>query len=69
MTRPMLKGRVLLFAGGPVEPEIGFVLHSTDYRRDETQEVAAQVDVTSSREIVRDIAHKKGPQKALVAFG
>jgi putative transcriptional regulator len=64
-----VEGRVLLFAGGPVEPQIGFVLHSTDYHRDETQEIAAQVGVTSSREIIRDIAHKKGPQNALVAFG
>jgi putative transcriptional regulator len=64
-----VEGRVLLFAGGPVEPQIGFVLHSTDYHRDETVDVAAQVGVTSNREIIRDIAHKKGPDKALVAFG
>jgi putative transcriptional regulator len=43
-------------------------MHSTDYHRDETLDVAAQVAVTSSREIIRDIAHKKGPKKALVAF-
>jgi putative transcriptional regulator len=64
-----VEGRVLLFAGGPVEPQIGFVLHSTDYHRDETLDVAAQVGVTSNREIIRDIAHKRGPRKALVAFG
>jgi putative transcriptional regulator len=64
-----VEGRVLLFAGGPVEPQIGFVLHSTDYHRDETLDVAAGVAVTSSHEIIRDIAHKKGPKQALVAFG
>ena len=64
-----VEGRVLLFAGGPVESQIGFVLHSTDYHRDETLDVAAQVGVTSNREIIRDIAHKRGPEKALVAFG
>jgi putative transcriptional regulator len=64
-----VEGRVLLFAGGPVEPQVGFVLHSSDYHRDETMDVAAQVGVTSSRDIIRDIAHKKGPEKALIAFG
>jgi putative transcriptional regulator len=64
-----VEGRALLFAGGPVEPQIGFVLHSTDYRRGETMDVAPQVGVTSSRQIIRDIAHKKGPEKALIAFG
>jgi len=64
-----VEGRALLFAGGPVEPEIGFVLHSIDYRRDNTLEVAARIAVTTSREIIRDIAHKKGPAKALIAFG
>jgi putative transcriptional regulator len=57
-----VEGRALLFAGGPVEPQIGFVLHSTDYRRGETMDVAPQVGVTSSRQIIRDIAHKKGPE-------
>jgi putative transcriptional regulator len=64
-----VEGRVLLFAGGPVESQIGFVLHSTDYRRDETLAVAAGVAVTSSREIIRDIAHRKGPKRTLIAFG
>jgi putative transcriptional regulator len=64
-----VEGRVLLFAGGPVEPEIGFVVHSSDYHRDETLEVTARIAVTSSREAIRDIAHKKGPNKTLIAFG
>jgi putative transcriptional regulator len=64
-----VEGRVLLFAGGPVEPQIGFVVHSTDYHRDGTLDLAAQIGVTSNREIIQDIAHKKGPEKALVAFG
>jgi putative transcriptional regulator len=64
-----VEGRVLLYAGGPVEPQIGFVLHSTDYHRDETLDVAGGVAVTSSHEIIRDIAHKKGPKQALIAFG
>src|SRR5262245_27469704 len=29
-------GSVRIFAGGPVQPELGFVLHSADYHRPET---------------------------------
>jgi len=64
-----VEGRVLIFAGGPVEPQAGFVLHSSDYHRDQTLEVTAGIAVTSSRETIRDIAHKKGPEKTLIAFG
>jgi putative transcriptional regulator len=62
-------GTVRIFAGGPVQPEIGFVVHSADYRRPETIAIDARVAMTASREILRDIAHGKGPQKSLVAFG
>ena len=62
-------GRVRIFAGGPVQPEIGFVLHSTDYRREGTIDVNGRVAMTSSREILRDIAANQGPGQSLVAFG
>jgi putative transcriptional regulator len=64
-----VEGNVRIFAGGPVQPEVGFVVHSADYRRAETIVVDARVAVTSTREILRDIAHKQGPQKSLLAFG
>ena len=64
-----VEGRVLLFAGGPVEPEVGFILHSVDYRRAETLDIDEHVAVTSTHEILSDIAHKKGPAKTLIAFG
>ena len=64
-----VEGSVQLFTGGPVEPEIGFVVHSVDYHRTETLEVGTNLAVTSTREILRDIAHNKGPAKSLIAFG
>jgi putative transcriptional regulator len=64
-----VEGSVRVFAGGPVQPEIGFVVHSADYRRAETIVVDSRLAVTSTREILRDIAHKQGPQKSLLAFG
>ena len=62
-------GTVRLFAGGPVQLELGFVVHSAEYLQPETIAVDSRVAVTSSRQILRDIANSKGPAKSLVAFG
>jgi putative transcriptional regulator len=62
-------GNVQVFVGGPVQPNIGFVVHSTEYHRAETLDVDGRVAMTSSLEVLRDIAEKKGPAKALIAFG
>jgi putative transcriptional regulator len=64
-----VEGNVQVFAGGPVQPQAGFVLHSGDYRRAETIVIDHRFSMTQSREVLGDIAAKKGPQKALVAFG
>jgi putative transcriptional regulator len=66
---PDVKGKVRIFAGGPVEPDIGFVIHTTDYHRPETMGIDGRVSVTSSPAILRDMGHGKGPRQALVAFG
>ena len=62
-------GSVRIFMGGPVQPEIGFVVHSSEYHRSGTIDVDGHVAVTSTREILHDIAHQQGPKQALVAFG
>lgn len=62
-------GQALVFAGGPVEPQAGFVLHSKDYHRAKTLDISRVVAMTSTPQIFRDIAHKHGPGKFLIAFG
>jgi putative transcriptional regulator len=64
-----VKGSVPVLAGGPVEPDRFFVLHSTDYHRPETVDLDQHVAVTSSPQIFLDIGEEKGPQKSLIAFG
>jgi putative transcriptional regulator len=64
-----VSGDVRIFAGGPVQPTAGFVVHSSDYRRDGTVIIDARLAVTASREIVRDIGSNHGPKQSLVAFG
>jgi putative transcriptional regulator len=60
--------RPVLF-GGPVEPSRGLVLHSADYKRDETLVIDAQMALTASLEILKDMAGGKGPQNAWLALG
>jgi putative transcriptional regulator len=62
-------GSVRVFSGGPVQPEVGFVVHSAEYRRPETIGINDRLSMTSSVSILRDIGEKNGPGKVLVAFG
>lgn len=64
-----IDGTIEVFAGGPVEPELGFVLHSAEYRRPETLAIDKDVALTSSPGVLRDIAQQRGPKKYLFAFG
>jgi putative transcriptional regulator len=64
-----IEGTLPVFAGGPVQPELGFVVHSAEYRRDDTIDVDGRVAMTASRQILRDIGHHRGPEKTLFALG
>jgi len=64
-----LSGDVPVYQGGPVAPELGFVVHSADYRGIETIDIDGRVAVTSSSDILRAIGDNKGPSKRFVAFG
>lgn len=62
-------GTVRLFAGGPVQPEVGFIVHSADYHRRGTVDIDGRVAMTTDPEVLRDIGHHQGPKQSLVAFG
>ena len=62
-------GSVPIYVGGPVQPELGFILHTTDYRRAGIIDVTGDIAVTATREIVRDIAAGTGPRKFMLIFG
>ena len=64
-----VQGKVQVFAGGPMEPGVGFIVHSIDYHRAETQPIDSKIALTASVEVLRDMGHGKGPKKSLVAFG
>ncbi len=64
-----IEGNLKVFAGGPVEPEFGFVVHTPDYHDAATLAVGGEVAMTADKQILRDIGHHKGPKKVLFAFG
>jgi putative transcriptional regulator len=64
-----VSGTLRVYLGGPVDPQIGFVLHSTDYHSDDDVDIDGRVALTSGPEILRDIGLGKGPRQSLVAFG
>ena len=56
--------------GGPVERGRGFVLHGTGGAPHEGQiEVGGRFAVTTTRDILADLAAGKGPQEAMLALG
>lgn len=55
--------------GGPVEPQRGFVLHSTDWGGQDTIEVAGRWALSGSLDVLKAIAIGKGPSHWLVALG
>ena len=62
-------GELGVVHGGPVEASRGFVLHSPDYRSDSTMAVSEDLSLTSTLDVLRAIAHGRGPRRALLSLG
>ncbi len=59
----------VVFLGGPVQPDRGFVLHSAGEGYDSTLNITPKISVTTSRDVLEAIADGKGPGSKLVALG
>lgn len=68
VSSPTIGKQPVLF-GGPVETQHGLILHSLDYRRDETLIVDQRVALTASLDVLRDIAKGTGPTRSILALG
>lgn len=55
--------------GGPVHAERGFVLHESSRDWDATTEVGQSIFVTTSRDILSDLASGTGPEHIHIALG
>lgn len=60
---------LFLYQGGPVEKVRGFVLHNSEYHKPGTYQVDKQIAISSSIDVLKDIAYGVGPSENLVALG
>jgi putative transcriptional regulator len=56
-------------AGGPVEPQRGFVLHGQDWGGEGTLHVGRRWALSGTLDVLRAIAEGRGPARWLVALG
>lgn len=59
----------IVLAGGPMEPQRGFVLHSRDWSTEDSHVVAGDIALTGSLDVLNAIASGEGPRDYLVALG
>ncbi len=67
IVRPMTP--IDLYQGGPLDKVRGFVLHSTDYLKGDSIVIGEGIAVSSSVDILTDIAFGNGPKDNLIALG
>jgi putative transcriptional regulator len=64
-----LPGDPIVYWGGPVQPERGFVVHSAPGVWDSTLKLADDLYITTSRDVLGAIGRGEGPQRYMVALG
>ena len=55
--------------GGPVQPGLGFVLHSPDYRETGTADVGEGFALTTTLGILSAMSRSEGPRQRILALG
>ncbi len=55
--------------GGPVQIQMGFILHSGDCRPEGTLAVDSQICLSTTTEVLKAIAEGTGPRQSLMALG
>lgn len=64
-----VEGQIVVRTGGPVEQRLGFMLHSTDYKTEDSIQVTDRIALSTRPEVLADVAQGKGPRRLLLAFG
>lgn len=60
---------ISLYSGGPLENAKGFILHSSEYKIADSLNTGGGIMVSSSLEVLRDIASGNGPKQRIIALG
>ncbi len=64
---PFKQRKVL--AGGPVEREKGFIIHDSSKTWNASIKISDGINISTSRELLQDIADGKGPDRYFVVLG
>ena len=67
--RGQLSGDPIVYWGGPVQPERGFVVHSGPRAWDSTLKLDEDLYITTSRDVLGAIGRGEGPERYIVALG
>ncbi len=60
----------LIFSGGPVQRDRGFILHQNCTQKwESTVEISQDISLTASKDILSDIALGNGPEHSLITLG
>ena len=59
----------MIYQGGPVQIDHGFILHQTNTEWDSSIVVSPDLCVTTSKDILEAIAEGEGPEESLIALG
>jgi len=61
-----------VYSGGPVQPELGLILHDSNTATDNFEtmiSISDELDLTMSIDILEAIARNEGPDRVLIALG
>lgn len=59
----------IIVCGGPVYPDRGFVVHSSQSGWSSSVEVSSEIMITTSKDILSVLGNEKGPRKSVIALG
>ncbi|MEM9441139.1 MAG: YqgE/AlgH family protein [Pseudomonadota bacterium] len=66
---PSAEAQVKMHYGGPVEPESSLVLHRNNYQNGSTADIGNHLAVSSSDDVLADLALGEGPEESLLILG
>ena len=58
-----------IYFGGPVNLDVGFVLHEPDYHTEQTINISNSLSLTSNDKVINDINKNNGPDNFLFTLG
>lgn len=58
-----------VYYGGPVQPSLGFVLHSSEYSIDDTERISQRISLSTNVNIFKDIQDGNGPTNFRFTLG